>query len=336
MDNDRSSRQLTLFARMALATTIATYTLILVGALVRAAGAGLGCPDWPRCFGQWIPPLQASQLPPGFDPAQFNAALTWLEYTNRLLGVTIGLLIVATLFMAWRWHRRRPRLFWPSLAATLLVAYQGWLGGQVVRSGLEPWMITAHMVLALVIVTLLLYATWHARLQAAGYPRSTDPDRARLRRWIAVTFVVVLLQIGLGTQVRAAMEHAVDLDPDLPRAEWIDHVGWLDPVHKSFSWAPLLLTFGLRVYARRRFRGDRGLVRAADASFALVIFQILIGTSLVYTGMPAASQVVHLSGASLLVGTLTLLALQTQREPVVREWTAPATGHPAAPDPSGA
>jgi heme A synthase len=84
------------FARLALATTVATYLLILVGALVRASGAGLGCPDWPMCYGRWIPPTSVSQLPAGYDPATFNAILTWTEYTNRLLGVSIGFLIIAT------------------------------------------------------------------------------------------------------------------------------------------------------------------------------------------------------------------------------------------------
>ena len=315
------SKRLARFARMALATTVATYTLILVGALVRAAGAGLGCPDWPKCFGRWIPPIEASQLPTGWDPAQFNATLTWLEYTNRLLGVTIGLLIVATLVMALAWHRRRPRLLWPSVAATLLVGFQGWLGGQVVRSGLEPWMITTHMIVALVIVTLLLYATFHARLQQAGLPRSSAPARRRYRVAVAVVLVTVLVQIGLGTQVRGAMEHAVDLDPELPRSEWIEHTGWLEPAHKSFSWLPLLGTLGLVVWARRRFRNDPGLIRTAQAGLALVIAQILIGVSLSDFGVPPVSQVLHLSAASVLVGMLTLSFLQTQREPVARTAT---------------
>jgi cytochrome c oxidase assembly protein subunit 15 len=319
------------FARMALATTIATYTLILVGALVRAAGAGLGCPDWPKCFGSWIPPLQASQLPPGWDPAQFNATLTWLEYTNRLLGVTIGLLIVATLVMALLWHRHRPRLLWPSVAATVLVGFQGWLGGQVVRSGLEPWMITAHMVVALVIVTLLLYATFHARLQRAGLPRSNDPARRRFRLAVVTVIVLSLVQVGLGTNVRGAMEHAVDQNPELPRSEWVEQVGTLDKVHRGYSQILLLATIGLAVWSRRRFRDDTGLVRAADASVGLVVAQMVIGAALVYMDVPPVAQLLHLSAASVYLGMLTLLALQSQREPVpAADELAPPVAPPAA------
>ena len=78
----------TSFQKLALWTTAVTYFLILVGGLVRASGAGLGCPDWPRCFGSWIPPASAAELPPQFDASQFNRTLMWTEYLNRLLGVT--------------------------------------------------------------------------------------------------------------------------------------------------------------------------------------------------------------------------------------------------------
>jgi heme A synthase len=79
-----------------------------VGGLVRASGAGLGCPDWPRCFGSWIPPLSAADLPARFDPALFKPTLMWTEYLNRLLGMTVGLMILATTISAWRHHRREP------------------------------------------------------------------------------------------------------------------------------------------------------------------------------------------------------------------------------------
>ena len=89
------------FVRLALAR----YALILVGSLVRVSGAGLGCPDWPRCFGSWIPPASAAELPPQFDASQFNPSLMWTEYVNRLLGVTVGFSILAATVSAWRHHR---------------------------------------------------------------------------------------------------------------------------------------------------------------------------------------------------------------------------------------
>jgi len=151
--------RLTSFQRLALATTAITYVLILVGGLVRASGAGLGCPDWPRCFGGWVPPMSAADLPPQFDPSQFNPALMWTEYLNRLLGVTVGFFILATVISAWRHHRREPRILWTSIAAVLLTGFQGWLGGRVVAAELAAWIVTVHMIVALVIVQMLLYVT---------------------------------------------------------------------------------------------------------------------------------------------------------------------------------
>src|SRR5262245_12110213 len=130
------ARRFSSFQRLALCTTAITYFLILVGGLVRASGAGLGCPDWPRCFGSWVPPASAAELPPQFDASLFNPALMWTEYLNRLLGVTVGFLILATVLSAWRHHRDHSGIFRATIAALLLTGFQGWLGGRVVASEL--------------------------------------------------------------------------------------------------------------------------------------------------------------------------------------------------------
>src|SRR2546430_14308432 len=96
----RAKPNLDAFQWMALITTACTYALIGVGALVRASGAGLGCPDWPRCFDRWIPPLSAADVPASIDPALFNFAKAWTEYLNRLLGVSVGFLVFGTLVLA--------------------------------------------------------------------------------------------------------------------------------------------------------------------------------------------------------------------------------------------
>lgn len=326
--DSHAAARLTAFVRLARATTLATYLLILVGALVRASGAGLGCPDWPRCYGSWIPPLSVSQLPPGFDAASFNPLLTWMEYTNRLLGVSIGLLIVATFVVAMRWFRRRPRIFWPSLAALLLVGFQGWLGGQVVRSGLTPWIITVHMVLALVIVTLLLYATYHAALLRTG-AHTSQPSAPRRKLGLATgaLIVAVLVQVGLGTQVRAGMEHAVDLDPTLARSEWLAQVPIIDGMHRGFAQVVLFAILALALWVHRHFAHDRVLVLATRSAVTLVLAQIALGLGLASLGVPAWAQVLHLSAASLLLGAVVIAFLQTQREPGARALT------PEAPPP---
>jgi cytochrome c oxidase assembly protein subunit 15 len=308
--------RLSTFARLALATTIATYLLILVGGLVRASGAGLGCPDWPKCYGQWIPPTSVSQLPAGFDPATFNAVLTWTEYLNRLLGVTIGLLITATLVAAIVWHRLQPRILWPSLGAFLLVGFEGWLGGQVVRSGLEPWMISAHLMFALLIVTLLLYATFVAfRLRAGESRVAADPIRGRVR-WLAVGVIaVVLLQVYLGTLVRGGIEQAIEARPDLIRGQWLAAIPLQDQAHRAVAAVAGFAVVALMLQIRTRLPGDRRLVGWSTVSVSLAIAQIVVGMILGRMDLPPAAQVLHLSFASLLLGSLVTVALVAGHPP---------------------
>jgi cytochrome c oxidase assembly protein subunit 15 len=137
------------FRRLATITLLAVYFLILVGASVRASGAGMGCPDWPTCFGSWIPPTDESQLPAnyqeiyselGYADTRFNVVKTWTEYMNRLLGVTIGLLIFATAVVSWPLRRLNRRITWASIATFLMVGFQGWLGSRVGRSILQVTM----------------------------------------------------------------------------------------------------------------------------------------------------------------------------------------------------
>src|SRR6186997_706943 len=197
--------RLSSFQRLALWTTATTYFLILVGGLVRASGAGLGCPDWPRCFGGWVPPMSAAELPPQFDPAQFNPTLMWTEYLNRLLGVTVGFLIFATAISAWRHHRHQPRILWATIAAFLLVGFEGWLGGRVVAHELAAWIVTAHLIVAIVIVQLLLFATFEAFSPAPQAPAPQAPEAPKAPKapfLIASLILLTLFQAAFGTQVR--------------------------------------------------------------------------------------------------------------------------------------
>ncbi|GAC1595844.1 MAG: hypothetical protein NVS3B25_19770 [Hymenobacter sp.] len=189
------------FRFVGLLTVVSVYLLILVGGIVRSTGSGMGCPDWPKCFGRWVPPTEARQLPANYKevytaqrvaknqklartlqklgfaqvagsifahPTQyietdFNPVKTWIEYLNRLLGALIGFVVLLTvLFARPYWRRDRP-IFWLALIAFLLTGVQGYLGSLVVSTNLLPVMVTIHMALALLIVALLLYAVDRAR-----------------------------------------------------------------------------------------------------------------------------------------------------------------------------
>jgi cytochrome c oxidase assembly protein subunit 15 len=304
------SRRLHSFQKLAIATTATTYLLILVGGLVRAVGAGLGCPDWPKCFGSWVPPIRADQLPAAFDPRQFNAALTWTEYLNRLLGVIVGVLIFATLAAAIARHRHSRRVLWPTGAAFLLVGFQGWLGGRVVAHGLEPWIVTAHLVVALIIVSLLLYATVNAFF--TGPVPAPSPELRLIGRGACMLIALTLVQVALGTQVRSRIDGAAATG-ETRREELLGTVGAVDTVHRSTALVVLAGAIALFIAVRRRPPGPAWLTGAVTAVVAFTVTQIGAGVILATLGLPRAAQVAHLTLASLLLGGETLVALLAYR-----------------------
>lgn len=294
--------RLTSFQRLALWTTATTYFLILVGGLVRASGAGLGCPDWPRCFGSWIPPASAADLPPQFDPALFNPTLMWTEYLNRLLGVTVGFLILATTISAWRHHRRDPRILWTTIAAFVLVGFEGWLGGRVVAHELAAWIVTAHLIVAIVIVQLLLYATVESS-------SPTEGGRLTAEGGAAIGLIVLtLVQAALGTQVRGTVEEA--LNAGVARDLALGTVGRLDYLHRDLAFAVLVAASLLTLWLMSR---RSPLVNWSFIVMALAILQIALGIFMAYGSLLPAAQVGHLAIASLLLGAETVLWLLSRR-----------------------
>ena len=147
------------FFRSALISTILSYLLIFVGGLVRVSGSGLGCPDWPKCFGRWVPPTSIEQIPAHIDPTAFNIVLAWIEYGNRMLGVIVGISILLMTIIAVIYFKKNSKILLSSLLSLFLVIANGGLGAIVVSSVLNPFIVSLHMILALFLVSVLSYAT---------------------------------------------------------------------------------------------------------------------------------------------------------------------------------
>ena len=147
------------FFRSAFISTILSYLLIFVGGLVRVSGSGLGCPDWPKCFGRWVPPTSIEQIPAHIDPTAFNIVLAWIEYGNRMLGVIVGISILLMTIIAVIYFKKNSKILLSSLLSLFLVIANGGLGAIVVSSVLNPFIVSLHMILALFLVSVLSYAT---------------------------------------------------------------------------------------------------------------------------------------------------------------------------------
>jgi cytochrome c oxidase assembly protein subunit 15 len=333
------------FRKLVFSTLAAVYFLILVGGIVRSTGSGMGCPDWPRCFGQWVPPTSVEELPSdykqvysdyrdqknkrfakylsalGFDEtadailadesikqeADFNPVKTWIEYINRLVGVIIGLLITAVMISSLKFRKQKPLI--PLLAGLtfLLVVFQGWIGSVVVSTNLTPWTITVHMFLALIIVCLLIY------LWSITQARSEHVYNPRMAVWLWASMAVLLIQIVLGTQVREALDQVAGVVAN--RDLWISHLGFDFIIHRSFSWVVLIVTsvFTLKLWKYEGLKGFTGRV------FLLILGTILTGAGMAWFSVPAFLQPVHLLLATLSFGTQfrLLLWLNKQEKPVL-------------------
>lgn len=299
------------FRRLTLNTVITLYCLIMVGGVVRSTGAGMGCPDWPKCFGSWIPPTEASQLPLNYKEIYgaklkgeviFNPVKTWTEYVNRLCGVFTGIMIFITLLASVPYLKsNRKSLFFYSLLAFILVGFQGWLGAKVVSSELHPVTITVHMLLAIVIVFILIYL-----FIRSSYSVDIDGKAIRDKQFINgfswVVLTLSLVQILLGTQVREVIDAATRTLGYEGRSEWISTLGVPFYVHRSFS----ILVFAANVYWISRINkaidGESRIKQMAKGCLAILAIEIVTGIIMAYFGVPPWAQPVHLTLAVIMIG----------------------------------
>jgi cytochrome c oxidase assembly protein subunit 15 len=305
------------FLRLGILTIASIYLVILAGSTVRASGAGMGCPDWPTCFGQWIPPTDEAQLPAdyhevyaarGYADTNFNPVKTWTEYTNRLIGATAGVLILLMLLHSRGFLKIDPGIFWWSLAAFLLMGFQGWLGSAVVASNLRPVMITFHMLMAFLIQCILIYTVTRSqreRLGAAGV--SALPGR--FRTVLIAAIAMTLLQVGMGTQIRESVDLISMAFEQGDRHLWREAFPVIFYVHRSFSSVILFTNLWLAWKILRTAQVSVLLRRVAMSLAGLVLVAILSGVTLDRLGFPAAVQPLHLLLANLIFGVQFLLLM---------------------------
>lgn len=291
--------------------TLATiYSLIMVGGIVRATGAGMGCPDWPTCFGQWVPPTHESQLPDnyqqiyadrGYAETSFNVRKTWTEYLNRLLGVFTGFTILLTLLFSLPYRRSDARVFWYAFAGFVLVGVQGWLGAQVVASNLMVGMITIHMLLAQVIVAIVIAALvrsgrhLYKSINVEGMPALFYP-------LMLIAMGAGLLQLVMGTQVREAMDLVARSHDHANRHLWVDNLPLVFALHKYYS-VPLVALNAWLAYTVLTHSNSLVLRRLSIALVGFLAGAIVIGMSMDRLHVPIFSQPLHLWLASLIFGT---------------------------------
>ncbi len=268
--------------------------LVFVGGIVRSTGAGMGCPDWPKCFGSWVPPTSADQVPLQYwsDPLSskdgfliFNPVKTWTEYLNRLLGVVIGFSIFLQLVFSFRGKvPYLARIF--SILSFIMVVFQGWLGAKVVSTDLRPLVITIHLVVALLIGLSLLFSLFFT-----GSPGNNSmlKPKSSLAWWV---MGLLMVQFFLGTEVRAQVDVLFKQFAYENRFAYADALDWKFWIHRSFSLLALVLMV-YQVFHLGRYLAV-GKVGLVFLPLLLTLGLMFTGLILVYLGFPAFIQPFHL------------------------------------------
>ena len=150
------------YRHLAAVTLVGTYVVMLLGAYTSAIGAGLSCPDWPTCYGTWVPFLQ----PDIVANSPYSALQIFAEWAHRGLAMIVGFLILGTAIAAWRTHRDYPLVVWSATLAIVLLPVQVLLGGLTVTRDLQPFIVTTHLGVATLILLGLTITTVVAWIRA--------------------------------------------------------------------------------------------------------------------------------------------------------------------------
>ena len=315
---------MTRFQKLATAALVSVLVLMFVGAIVRVTGAGMGCPDWPTCWGCLIPPTHVEQvdfskLPiekfqrkaqrMGRDPAtitveslrqEFNPRHVWTEFLNRLSSLPVGFFSLATFIAAFWQREKRPLVFWLAFAALLTVLVNAWMGARVVYSGLSPGVLTTHLALAMSLIGMLVYCAWRGT-DTPWRVGMTDAPLAKMRGIVTVLLVVIIAEGILGSQVREMTDELAKAHANAARATWARGLegSWKYLVHRSFSWVVFAMTLWAWVVTQRHRSGGSGWVE--KAVLGIVLSQMVLGVVMAQIHIYSWVQVLHVGLAAILL-----------------------------------
>lgn len=320
------------FRKIAKIALVMIYLVIIAGAVVRMTGSGMGCPDWPKCFGYYIPPTEIEQLE--FQPnhdykkgvviiknesllvvkedffsrdtldisnwnpytkhdyATFNPVHTWVEYINRLLGALSGIPILIFTVLSFWFWKDNKWITIVSVLTVFAMAFQAWLGKTVVDSNLAPFKITVHMVMALVIVAMILFLIFKTK---RSYKHQIEDNT--FKTFIVSAIVLSLIQIVLGTQVRQEIDTTIK-SVGYIKSMWMENPSVTFYIHRSFSILILIVNLALFVRNRKLKLG----YKKVDLLFSFILLEIATGIAMFYFDFPFLSQPIHLVIATILFG----------------------------------
>ncbi|MDC0048551.1 COX15/CtaA family protein [Verrucomicrobia bacterium] len=317
---------MTVYQKTALAALLATIFLIFVGAIVRVTGSGLGCPDWPTCWGELIPPTSLEQVDfdrldiakfqkrdPGITKetlsAEFNPVHVWIEFINRLVSLPVGLFTLGTFLFSFQFLKKRPSVFIASISALVLVLTNAVMGAIVVRSGLKPGVITLHMALAMTLLCVLVYAIYRG---GDRRPQVNLNGSGSIRTLLIVLFFACIGEGVMGSQVRELTDELALKFKDIPRNVWHETLEQkpIYLIHRSFSWVIFVLG-AMTFFKTRKATGDLGQLCLRTVC-GIILAQMVLGILMSHVSVHPIVQVLHIGLSSILVVALFWLLIASR------------------------
>lgn len=293
------------FRRLAGVAIIFTFILIMLGAVVRSTGSGLACPDWPRCYGLWLPTPQSLA---GLGTVEYSYGQVMLEWTHRLIaGVIVGPLVLWLAIWSFRLRRELGALPLLMIVALLLALAQAALSGVTVLKGNIPWSVAIHLSVALTFLATLIFVFISCK-RHSGFSRPTDYVAIGARTLAGATLVIVLITVASGAiTAKSGASFACGSWPLCDGFQLPDLSDWLVRIHmghrifalSTVAFITLLYVTGFKIRREApRFYGDTRM------AFALVLGEVGLGAMVVYTEVPLWGAVIHQAFGALLFATL--------------------------------
>ena len=331
------------FLKVNLITIILLFLVILAGGIVRSSGSGMGCPDWPKCFGRYIPPTNIFELPANYKktyadkrlsknqkfanmldvfgysrlatrirndksilvPEEFNSTRTWTEYINRLVGAIAGIFMLLSVVYSYKYWQTNKLIIFLSIFNLVLVGFQGWLGSIVVSTNLVAWIVTVHMLIALAILAISI-TTYHIAKVQGRYRVQSKPIVAIIT---LLVLAMSILQITFGTEVREKIDAVANHLEGGYRDSWVTRAGEIFSQHRDMALIVLVLNVILYVLIRKGFNRHSVQQQLMSFNFLMIMLQIVTGIFLSYLALPPVAQASHILLASLVFGAQFYLLL---------------------------
>jgi cytochrome c oxidase assembly protein subunit 15 len=331
------------FPKIVQLAIVSVYLIFLAGAIVRMTGSGMGCPDWPKCFGYYIPPTSEEQITwkpntefkKGFiiikdealfvaqkdlkttssfntdnwatytkhDYNKFNKYHTWTEYINRLVSVLSGFVFLFLIYASLKFWKEKKAITLLSFSAFLLMLFEAWLGKTVVDTNLTPTIITIHMVVGLIIIAILL------RLKFIISDKKTYTYHLLFNKLLIISVIFSLIQIAMGTQVRQFIDEQVKEFGFENKNYSLMNPSFKFYFHRSFTIAIVLVNLAMFYINQVKNLG----YKLVNWIVFLIFLETITGILMYYAEIPMGTQAIHLLSGAILFGLQFYLWMQSRK-----------------------